>query len=54
MDSYNAKMVCFGEEAMELCMGEKAVFFLLVDILMVWRDGFLGCTTLPCVLTRVG
>ena len=41
-DSYNAKMVCFGEEAMELCMHEKAVFFLPVNILTVWSLAFLA------------
>ena len=35
VDSYNAKMVCIGEGAMELCMHEIAVFFLPVDILTV-------------------
>ena len=41
-DSYNAKMVCFGERAMELCMREKAVFFLPVNILTVWSPVFLA------------
>ena len=41
-DSYNAKMVCFGEGAMELCMHEKTVFFLPVNILMVWSPAFLA------------
>ena len=44
VDSYNSKMVCFGEEAMELCMHEKAILFLSVNILMVWCAGFLGRT----------
>ena len=38
----NAKIVCFGEEAMELCMREKAVFFLPVNILTVWSPAFLA------------
>ena len=41
-DSYNAKMVCFGEGAKELCKHEKAVFFLPVNILMVWLPAFLA------------
>ena len=41
-DSYNAKMVCFGEGAMELCTYEKAVFFLPVNILMMWSPAFLA------------
>ena len=41
-DSYNAKIVCFGEEAMELCMREKAVFFIPVNILTVWSPAFLA------------
>ena len=41
-DSYNAKMVCFVEGAMELCMYEKAVFFLSVNTLIAWCTGFLG------------
>ena len=41
-DSYNAKIVCFGEGAMELCTHEKAVFFLPVNILMVWSPAFLA------------
>ena len=49
-DSYNAKMVCFGEGAMELCMREKAVFFLSVNILTVWSAGFLGCKTHGMIL----
>ena len=35
VDSYNTKMVCFGEEAIELYMCEKAIFFLPVNILML-------------------
>ena len=30
--SYNAKMVCFGEGAMKLCMHENAVLLLPVNI----------------------
>ena len=41
-DSYNAKIVCFGEGAVELCMREKAVFFLPVNILTVWSPAFLA------------
>ena len=37
-----AKMVCFGEGAMELCTYEKAVFFLPVNILTVWSPAFLA------------
>ena len=44
-DSYNAKMVCFGEGAIELCTSEKAVFFIPVNMLTVWCAGFVGCTT---------
>ena len=36
------KIVCFGEGAMELCMREKAVFFLPVNILTVWSPAFLA------------
>ena len=39
-DSYNAKLVCFGEGAMELCTHEKAVFFLPHGVVA----GFLGRT----------
>ena len=39
------KTACFGEGAMELCTREKAVFFLPVNILMVWCADFLGHTT---------
>ena len=52
-DSYNAKMVYFGEGAMELCMCEKAVFFLPANILMVnlWRQtshfSMVTCSRLP-------
>ena len=41
-DNYNAKMVCFGEGAMEVCTHEKAVFFLPVNILTVWSPAFLA------------
>ena len=30
---------------MELCMHEKDVFVLPVNILTLWRAGFLGCMT---------
>ena len=29
---YNAKMVCFGEGAMELCMRENAIFYFFLSI----------------------
>ena len=32
LDSYNTKMMCFGEGAIDLCTHEKAVFFLPVNI----------------------
>ena len=41
-DSYIAKMVCFGDGAMELCMHEKAAFFLPVNVLTVWSPAFLA------------
>ena len=48
-DSYDAKILCFGEGAMELSMHENAVFFLPVNTLTVWCTGFLGHTTHYCV-----
>ena len=41
-DSYNAKLVCFGEGTMKLCTHEKTVFFLPVNILTVWSPAFLA------------
>ena len=44
MDSYNAKMVCFGEGAVEFYMYENAIFFLFVNTPDV-AFGFLGHMT---------
>ena len=45
VDSYNKKMVCFGEGVMELYMCENAIFFLPVNMPTVWCTGFLGHMT---------
>ena len=38
----NIKMIPIQEGSMELCMHENHILFLPVNILMVWRAGFLG------------
>ena len=47
VDSYKAKMMCFGEGTMELCMCENAIFFLPVNV-HVWLSW--PHNTLPGVL----
>ena len=42
---FHSKNCPFCEDSMELQMHENHAFFLPVNILMVWRVGFLGRTT---------
>ena len=50
--TYVANLIPIGEGITELHRCENYIFFLPVNILTVWRAGFLGHTTLPCVLIR--
>ena len=48
-DTSVVKLVPIGYEIMELQRCENHVFFLPVNILTVWRAGFLGRTTHYCL-----